>query len=76
MKNRKVTDLTEFRKWVKIRLVEEEISQRELAKQMGIPHARISEATHGKPSGKKYIAPIIKELGGDLKDFEQLLKAV
>ena len=51
MKNNKVRNLAEFRRWVKIRLVEKEISQNELARQMGIPHARISEATHGKQSG-------------------------
>ena len=57
MKNNKVRNLAEFRRWVKIRLVEKEISQNELARQMGIPHARISEATHGKQSGNKYIIP-------------------
>ena len=41
MKKDKVKNLAEFRRWVKIRLVEKEISQRELAKQMDIPHARI-----------------------------------
>lgn len=40
MKKDKVKNLAEFRRWVKIRLVEKEISQRELAKQMDIPHAR------------------------------------
>lgn len=51
MKNNRISNLAEFRRWVKIRLVEKEISQNELARQMGIPHARISEATHGKQSG-------------------------
>lgn len=50
MKNNRISNLAEFRRWVKIRLVEKEISQNELARQMGIPHARISEATHGKQS--------------------------
>ena len=45
MKKDKVKNLAEFGRWVKIRLVEKEISQRELAKQMDIPHARISEAS-------------------------------
>lgn len=44
MKNNRISNLAEFRRWVKIRLVEKEISQNELARQMGIPHARISEA--------------------------------
>ncbi len=76
MKESKVKTLNEFRLWVKIRLVEEEISQNELAKQMGIPHARISEATHGKPTGRKYVIPIIERLGGKAEDFEEFLKAI
>lgn len=43
---------------------------------MGIPHARISEATHGKQSGNKYIIPIIEALGGNTEDFKEFLKAV
>lgn len=76
MKNSRIRDLAGFRKWVKIRLVEKEISQSKLARQMGIPNARISEATHGKQSGNKYIVPIIKELDGDLNDFKEFLKAI
>lgn len=76
LKNNRIRNLAEFRRWVKIRLVEKEISQRELARQMNIPHARISEATHGKQSGNKYIVPIIEELGGDLNDFKEFLKAI
>lgn len=76
MKNNKIRNLVEFRQWVKIRLVEREISQTELARQMGIPQARISEATHGKQSGNKHIIPIIEELGGDLDDFKEFLKAI
>ena len=71
-----IGNLQEFRRWVKIRLAEEEISQNELAKRMGIPHARISEATHGKPAGKKYVVPIIEKLGGKAEDFEELLKVI
>ncbi len=76
MKNNKIRNLAEFRRWVKIRLAEEEISQNELARQMEIPHARISEATHGKPPGRKHIIPIIKKLGGKLEDFEVFLKII
>ena len=76
LKNNRIRNLAEFRRWVKIRLVEKEISQRELARQMDIPHARIGEATHGKQSGNKYIVPIIEELGGDLNDFKEFLKAI
>ena len=76
MQNHKIRDVAEFRRWVKIRLVEKDISQRELARQMDIPHARISEAIHGKQSGNKYIIPIIEELDGDLNDFKEFLKAI
>lgn len=76
MRNDKVTNLAEFRLWVKIRLVEREISQRELAKQMDIPHARISEAIHGKQTGNKFIVPIIQNLSGDLDNFKEFLEAV
>jgi len=69
----KISNCAEFRRWVKIRLVEEEISQRELARKMGIPHARICEATHGKRPGNKYIIPIIENLDGDLKNFQEFL---
>lgn len=76
MSKNTIGNLQEFRRWVKIRLVEEEISQNELAKQMGIPHARISEATHGKPTGRKYVIPIIEKLGGKAEDFEEFLKDI
>ena len=76
MKNNRISNLAEFRRWVKIRLVEKEISQNELARQMGIPHARISEAPHGKQSGNKYIIPIIEELDGDVDDFKEFLNAI
>lgn len=71
-----IRNYAEFRRWVKIRLVEKEISQRELAKKMGIPHARISEATHGKRTGYKYIIPVIENLDGDIKDFQEFLTTV
>lgn len=76
MENGKIRNLAEFRRWVKIRLAEEEISQNELARQMMIPHARISEATHGKPAGRRHIVSIIEKLGGKLEDFEDFLKAI
>ena len=67
-------ELKEFRHWVKVQLVYRDSSQRRLAKELGIPHARISEALHGKPSGDKYLIPIIQFLGGDTKDFSSILK--
>ncbi|MEY8355225.1 hypothetical protein AALB39_17970 [Lachnospiraceae bacterium 54-53] len=72
----KVSTVNEFRQWVKIQLVYKDISQNELARRMGIPNARISEATHGKPSGARHIIPIIKELGGNEEDFKEFLNAM
>lgn len=76
MDNNKIANLEEFRRWVKVELAKREISQTELARQMGIPQARISEATHGKQSGNKFIVSIIRVLGGDVRDFEEFLKAI
>lgn len=54
----------------------QEMSQAELARQMQIPATRISEALHGRMSGRKYIIPIIEKLGGNVEDFEELLKVI
>lgn len=72
----KVHTIEEFRQWVKIKLVIKGISQNELARKMGIPQARISEATHGKPSGQRHVISIIEALDGDKEDFKELLKAI
>lgn len=74
--NEKIHTLEEFRLWVKIQLIKKGISQNELARRMGIPQSRISEATHGKRSGNKYIISIIQELGGEIENFTEFLKAV
>ncbi len=76
MDNNRIANLEEFRRWVKVELAKKEMSQTELARQMGIPQARISEATHGKQSGNKFIVSIIRVLGGDVRDFEEFLKAI
>jgi transcriptional regulator with XRE-family HTH domain len=72
----KIGNLEDFRLWVKIQLIKKGISQNELARKMGIPQARISEATHGKQAGNKYIPSIIQELDGDLENFNGFLKSV
>lgn len=76
MENRKITNTAEFRRWVKVQVAGREMSQAELARQMQIPNTRISEALHGRRSGKKYIVPIIEQLGGDVEAFEEFLKIV
>lgn len=76
MRKRKVRNFAEFSLWAKIKMLERGVSQRELAEGMGTYQARISEAITGKPSGKKYIIPLINELGGNIDDFDELLKAI
>ena len=76
MKNRKVRNFAEFALWTKTRMLERGISQRELAAGMGTHQARISEAITGKPSGKRFIIPLIQELGGNMDDFKDFLNTV
>ena len=76
MESRKIKNFNDFRIWMKIRMIEQGISQNELAEQMKIARPRISEATYGKRSGRKYIIPIIKQLNGNMEDFEEFLKAI
>ena len=49
MKNNRISNLAEFRRWVKIRLVEKEISQNELARQMGITQELAKQHTESSP---------------------------
>ena len=76
MKNEKITSIAEFRRWVRSQVAGQEMAQAELARQMQIPATRISEALHGRMSGRKYIIPIIEKLGGNVEDFEELLKVI
>ncbi|MDD4370687.1 MAG: XRE family transcriptional regulator [Anaerostipes sp.] len=64
----------EFEKWVKIQMIQQELTQRTLAKEMNIAYPRISEAIHGKPTGKMHILPLIKTLGGKIDDFTEFLE--
>ncbi|MCI5596968.1 MAG: XRE family transcriptional regulator [Lachnospiraceae bacterium] len=69
-----VKTLKEFQKWVKIQLLIQDKTQRALAEEMSIAYPRISEALHGKKTGRRYIRPIILALGGNLEDFEIFLR--
>lgn len=75
MEEKIITD-TDFYLWAKIRMLERGVSQRALARKFGVPETRISEAMHGKKSGRRYIVPIIRYLGGVPEDFKQFLDAV
>ena len=72
----KITKTAEFRRWVRLQVVSQEISMAELARQMEIPQARISDAIHGRSTGNKYIIPIIRKLDGDEENFKEFLKAI
>lgn len=72
----KITNTAEFRRWVRLQVVSQEISMAELARQMEIPQARISDAIHGRSTGNKYIIPIIQKLDGDEENFKEFLKAI
>lgn len=72
----RITNTEEFRRWVKMQVASREMSMAELARQMNIPQARISEAIHGKQYGNKYVLPIIEALDGNTEDFKEFLKAV
>ena len=63
----------EFGKWVKIRLIEQDKTQRNLAEEIGISYPRISEAVHGKSAGRRHVKAIIKGLGGNIEDFNEFL---
>lgn len=60
-------ELTEFGKWVKIRLIEKNMTATELAKQVGTTKNRISEIIRGVIAGEKYIDAIKNVLGNDKK---------
>ena len=72
----KITNTAEFRRWVRLQVVSQEISMAELARQMEIRQARISDAIHGRSTGNKYIIPIIRKLDGDEENFKEFLKAI
>ena len=72
----KITNTAEFRRWGRLQVVSQEISMAELARQMEIPQARISDAIHGRSTGNKYIIPIIRKLDGDEENFKEFLKAI
>lgn len=68
-----IRTMEDFRKWVLIQLILQDTNERKLAKKMGIAHPRISEAINGKPTGRKYIIPLIHVLGGDVDQFQNII---
>ena len=77
MKNRKVRNFAEFAFMDKNQDAGKKASAREnWPQEVGTHQARISEAITGKPSGKKFIIPLIQELGGNMDDFKDFLNTV
>lgn len=72
----KITNTTEFRRWVRMQVASQEITMAELARQMAIPQSRISDAIHGRSTGDRYIIPIIRKLDGDEENFKEFLKVI
>lgn len=64
-----ISTVTDFRRWVKMNLGAQEMTQASLARKMDIQIPRISEALHGKPQGKKFTVAIIE----DVEDFKAIL---
>ena len=65
-----IRDLENFRRWAKIRMIELDTNQKQLAEQLGTVAPRISDAMRGAPNGKKYLQPIIRALDGNLDMFD------
>lgn len=68
-----IKSIKDFRYWVNVQLAIKDMQKKQLAEKLNIPPSRVSETLHGKSRGKKYIVPIIKELGGNIKDFKSIL---
>lgn len=67
-------ELTEFGKWVMIKLIEKNMTVTELAERVGTTKHRISEITRGVIPGNKYKDSIINELS-DSEEERKKLKA-
>lgn len=73
MEQIRIETLADFRRWVRVQMAYRDTNSAKLAKQMGIPYPRISEALHGKRHGKKFVVPLIEILGGDVDDFKAII---
>jgi len=67
MENRRNTPIR-FGKIIKIRLVEKEMTQRELAERVGTSQKYLSQIIHGHKAGHKYIGAISEILEIPLAD--------
>lgn len=73
MASKKIESIIDFKCWVRTQLIMRNTSQMALAKKMNIAYPRISEAVNGHQAGRKYIAPLIEELGGNIEDFKAIM---
>lgn len=68
-----ITTRDEFKKWVRIRMIDLDTNQAKIAEQLGIVAPRISDVMRGHPNGRKYLIPLITALGGDLEKFKNII---
>ena len=73
---RKRRELTEFGLWVKMRLLEQNVTQTELALQIGTDKHVLSRILHGVIPGKKYRNKIVALLGCECTSKKNLKDVV
>lgn|GEM_PF-6363082 len=73
---RKKRKLTSFGLWVKMRLLEQNVTQTELAQRIGTDKHVMSRILYGVIPGNKFKARIIDELGGQYPFIENSLTLV
>ncbi len=64
MQNKKKTSA--LGKVIKKRLIEKDLTQRELAEKVGVSNVYLNQIISGQRSGKKYLEDIFKELELDI----------
>lgn len=72
----KVRSISDYRRWVKMQMAAQDLSQADLAERVGVTQPRISDSIYGKPKGLSCMKSIIKELGGSDEDFTEFLSSI
>lgn len=69
----RVSKSTKLGKSIKKRLIEKDMTQRQLAERVGVSNVYLNQIISGQRSGKKYLEDILREL--DL-DISKVLKEI